>query len=143
MQFDEVAWRYVYAALDSVPRLFQLWACKQVLGLANTNATVFRWDKGVDPRCLSCGQAAETTEHIVMCMEAGRVDLFLQSVGLLDNRLASMDTEPQLRKCIVQFSHGQGYSRMGHDCPAEQAFQRMAQSQARIGWRQFMEGMVA
>ena len=35
--FDEVAWRQVYNALHSVPRLFQLWACKQVMGEAGTN----------------------------------------------------------------------------------------------------------
>ena len=29
--FQEVAWRQVYDTLHSVPRLFQLWACKQVM----------------------------------------------------------------------------------------------------------------
>lgn len=38
--FDEVDWTQVGAALDEVPRMFQLWACKQVLGIASTNGWV-------------------------------------------------------------------------------------------------------
>ncbi len=71
-------------ALDGVPRMFQVWACKQVMGIANTNATVNKWDKEVKAVCPSCRQAAETTEHVLMCMEAGRVDIFLRTVDLLE-----------------------------------------------------------
>ena len=37
-----------------LPRMFQVWACKQVLGIAHTKSTVNEWDKGVDPCCPSC-----------------------------------------------------------------------------------------
>jgi hypothetical protein len=143
-QFDEVAWRHVHSALDGVPRLFQLWACKQVMGIANTNATVSRWDKTVDPRCPSCGQVPETTEHVLMCTEAGRVKIFHQTVGLLDSWLRRMGTDPLLRRCIMAFCTGRGYLRMQQCCgPATRTFLQMAQSQDRIGWRRFMEGMIS
>ena len=35
--FKEVAWRLVYDTLHEMPRLFQLWACKQVMNKAGTN----------------------------------------------------------------------------------------------------------
>ena len=35
--FDEVAWKQVYGVFHSVPRLFQLWAGKQVMDVAGTN----------------------------------------------------------------------------------------------------------
>ena len=31
--FKEVAWRLVYDTLHEVPRLFQLWACNQVMNI--------------------------------------------------------------------------------------------------------------
>ena len=36
--FDAVDWDMVHTTLTSVPRLFQVWACKQVMGIAGTFA---------------------------------------------------------------------------------------------------------
>ena len=144
VQFDEIAWEYVSPALESVPRMFQVWASKQVLGLANTNGTTHKWDHSVDPRCPSCQQATETTEHVLMCDEAGRVRIFLQTVDLLDGWLRKMDTSPRLRECIVGFCRGRGFHRMQVLCAAhEDAYRRMAISQDKIGWRRFLEGMIS
>lgn len=107
-QSDEVAWRHVHRALESVLRMFQVWVCKQVMGIANTNSTVNKWDKGVNPHCPSCHQAVETTEHILMCNEAGRVYIFLQAVDLLDKWLGGMDTDPPLLwECILRSVRGE------------------------------------
>ncbi len=37
-QFDLVDWEMVHDLLCRVPKLFQLWACKQVTNIAATNA---------------------------------------------------------------------------------------------------------
>ena len=38
--FDKVDWPHVHRTLDKeVPRLFQVWACKQVMNIAATNKT--------------------------------------------------------------------------------------------------------
>ena len=142
-QFNEIAWTHVASALESVPRMFQIWACKQVLGIANTNSTVHKWDKNTDPLCPSCRQVRETTEHILLCNEAGRVDTFLKTTDLLDTWLRKMDTEPRLRAYIVQFCRGRGYRRMRQICADDPRYHRMARSQDEIGWRRFMEGMVS
>ena len=123
--------------------MFQIWACKQAIGIANTNHAVHKRDKAVDPLCLSCGQVVETTEHIPLCNEAGRVDIFLKTVEPLERWLVKMDTAPKLRDCITQFCQGRGFLRMSQICPSEPAYHRMAISQDMIGWWRFMEGMVS
>ena len=41
--FDEVDWPHVYRTLnEEVPRLFQVWACKQVMNIAATNKNLSR-----------------------------------------------------------------------------------------------------
>jgi hypothetical protein len=144
-QFEQVDWDVVHTALESVPRMFQIWACKQVLSLANTNGTISKWDKSMDPRCPSCKGCTETAEHVLLCNEAGRVDIFLKTVDLLDGWLRKMGTAPALRTCIVKFCKGRGYKRM-RDVLGEtnmDGMARMAISQDEIGWRRFMEGMVS
>ena len=134
----------MYVALNSVLQMFQIWACKQVLGIANTNGMIHKWDHGTDPLCPSCMQTVKTTEHILFCNEAGRVKVLLDMVVLLDGWLWKMDTAPLLWKCIVQFCQGQGYVTMNTICTAMGTqYCRMARSQDIIGWRRFMEGMVS
>jgi hypothetical protein len=41
-QFDLVDWEMVHSLLCSVPKLFQLWLCKQVINIAATNANVYQ-----------------------------------------------------------------------------------------------------
>ena len=52
--FHKVVLRQVYNALHDVPRLFQLWACKQVMEVAGTNLNQSYYTKGHDPHCPSC-----------------------------------------------------------------------------------------
>jgi hypothetical protein len=40
-RFDLVDWEMVHDLLCRVPKLFQLWACKQVTNIATTNANVY------------------------------------------------------------------------------------------------------
>ena len=142
-QFDEIAWDSVHSALYTVPRMFQVWACKQVLDIANTNYVVSKWDKAVNPLCPSCLQVRETSEHVLLCSEAGRVNILLQTVDLLDGWLRKMGTHPQLREVIIRFCKGRGFIRMAQVCRQQPDFSRMARSQDIIGWRRFMEGMVS
>lgn len=74
--FAQVDWGTYYAALHKVPRLFfQLWACKQTMGIAGTNKARSRFTKDASPLCLcpSCNTEEETCGHILRCTESGRV----------------------------------------------------------------------
>jgi hypothetical protein len=54
--FNMVDWETVYRTLREVPKLFQLWACKQVMGAADT----MEWDKTVVRKCPCCLQEWDT-----------------------------------------------------------------------------------
>jgi hypothetical protein len=41
-KFDQVDWEIMHSALMTVPRMFQVWACKQVWGIAGTNRELAR-----------------------------------------------------------------------------------------------------
>ena len=140
--FQEVAWRPVYDALHDVPRLFQLWACKQVMDVAGTNLTQSYYTDNHDPHCPSCSQEVESCDHVLRCNEAGRVDALLRSIGWLDDWLKNVGTEPTLRKAIVKYARGRDSTTMEDITWGwGLGFREMGRSQDAIGWRRFMEGM--
>ena len=143
-QFVEIAWHHVGAAMDEVPRMFQLWACKQVLGIASTNGWVSKWDLSVDELCPSCRQCPETAEHVLHCNEAGRVETLLLTIDSLELWLEKMDTDPVLADGLVQYARGRGGISMAEICrEMDSRYKTMARSQDIIGWRRFMEGMIS
>jgi hypothetical protein len=99
--FDEVAWRVVHTALWEVPRLFQIWAAKQVMGLAGTNEMQARYKEGHDKKCPSCNVADETCGHILHCQEEGRVEVLEKLIDLLDDWLIDQGTDEELRFCLM------------------------------------------
>ncbi len=83
-QFDAVAWEAVYNGLHLVPRMYQLWAYKQVWNMAGTNYSHAEWDETVKKWCPSCWRAKETTAHVSWCGEAGKVKTLQFTVVFLD-----------------------------------------------------------
>ena len=78
-QFQKVAWRHVYNTLHAVPRMFALWAAKQVTDIAGTNLNLNIRSRSKesptgthDPHCPSCGKEIEDSGHVLSCQEAGR-----------------------------------------------------------------------
>ena len=69
-QFEEIAWEHVSAALHSVPRMFQIWACKQVWEIDGTNKMQSYYKEDHDPTCPSCESCEETCEHVLLCEES-------------------------------------------------------------------------
>ena len=146
--FDQVAWRPIHDALLSVPRLFQLWAAKQVTGIAGTNLRLHICSRRKpNPHCKwcpSCGDKAEDCEHVLTCEETKRVDCLLKSIDRLDKWLEEQGTEPRLHMALVRFARGRGGVTMrAAACGLGSMFGRLAQSQDKIGWRRFMEGMIS
>ena len=141
-QFDLVAWKYVSIALDEVPRLFQLWACKQVFNIAGTNGLRSRWTEGLSKRCPSCRRRTETSAHVLYCDEAGRVDTLLRTIDLLGDWLREVGTDPDLRHCLVQFARSRGNDSLENICQPISRFRQMARVQDKLGWRRFLEGMI-
>ena len=86
-QFGEVDWRVVHSALHSVPRMFQIWASKQVMDLAGTNANIAAYQPDHCPYCPICDVEVETCSHILQCSEVGRVDALNKGIGLLSEQI--------------------------------------------------------
>ncbi len=79
--FDEVDWPNVHCTLnEEVPRLFQVWACKQMMDISATNKNLRqRHQDGRSNKCPCCTIHVETVEHVILCPEVGRVETFMQS----------------------------------------------------------------
>jgi hypothetical protein len=91
-QFDSVDWEMVHEALNRVPRMFQIWACKQVMNIAPTNGNR-PWEPDLRPLCPSCGQVRETCAHILLCNHSGRVETLTHSIDLLEQWLVEVETD--------------------------------------------------
>ena len=144
--FDQVAWRPVFDALHSLPRMFQIWAAKQVTGIAGTNLRLYIYSRRKpNPHCKlcpSCRIRTEDCDHVLTCQESSRVDCLLKSVERLDKWLEEQNTEPRLRVALVKYATGRGGVTMRMaSCGMGSMFGRLSQSQDVIGWRRFMEGM--
>jgi hypothetical protein len=96
--FDLVDWEMVHKTLHNVPKLFQQWACKQVMGIAGT----MEWDKTEHKKCPSCMQEQDTCVHVLACDHAGRVETLQHTVDLLEQWLSEEGTNPDLLDCIAE-----------------------------------------
>ncbi len=142
-QFDQVDWEIVHRTLSTVPRMFQVWACKQVWSIAGTNYETSRWS-AVSPLCSSCMQAPETCSHILHCCHAGWVEVLQVTIKLLDQWMKWQGIDPDLRDCLYEYAMGRGGVTMEEICEENhynQRYRLMARAQDEIGWRRFMEGM--
>ena len=134
----------VHEALNRVPRMFQIWACKQVMNIAPTKGNR-PWEPDLCPLCPSCGQVRETCAHILLCNHSGRIgiEILTHSIDLLEQWLVEVDTDPDLRECLVEYARGRGGRTMTEICSGmDNRYRRVAEEQDAIGWRRFMEGMI-
>ena len=63
-EFEEVDWDCVYAALHKLPRLFGIWACKQVMDIAGTNVNQAKYKRD---HCASALAVVSAQRHTRMC----------------------------------------------------------------------------
>ena len=72
-QFDLVAWPHVYKALRDVPKMFEIFACKQVFDISANNYFLEKRNEAITdtPLCPCCEQAPETAGHVLRCLEEG------------------------------------------------------------------------
>jgi hypothetical protein len=96
--FDMVVWDIVYPTLLEVPKLFQLWACKQVMGVAGT----MEWDKAVVCKCPCCLQAWDTCAHILFCCHNDRVETLHHTINLIEDWLEESETKPEPQDILLE-----------------------------------------
>ena len=142
-QFDEVYWPACYSALTEVKRMFQIFACKQTMGIAGCNENQAFYTPGHDKKCPSCGVEIETCAHVLSCNELGRVDVLHKSIDLLDRWLKDNSTEANLRWLLIQYAHGHGGRTIQEIVGFQLQYRRSAASVDSIGWQRLMEGMIS
>ncbi len=92
---------------EEVPRLFQVWACKQVMNLAATNKNLhWRHRDGRSNKCPCCTLHVETAKHVILCPEDGRAEVFMRLSELLKWWLYNVNTDPELAECILEYVQG-------------------------------------
>ena len=74
-QFDEVAWKITHQTLRKLPKMFQLFASKQVFGISAVlgNLSKQKAHAHLGNQCPSCTMCKETTAHLLLCREEGRM----------------------------------------------------------------------
>jgi hypothetical protein len=78
-------------------------------------------------------------DHVILCPEDGQVEVFTQSLLALERWLYDANTDP-----IVEYVQRRGQETMEEIVQeAPRRFKAMGQSQDRIGWRRFLEGMIS
>jgi len=145
--FEVVDWPHVHRTLNKeVSRLFQVWACKQVMNIAATTKNLtWRHRDGRGDKCPCCTIHVETTAHVLLCQEVGWVEAFQLGTTALERWLDEADTDPDLTDSIVEYVWRWGTITIEEaiiDAPPRR-FRHMALSQDKIGWRRFLEGMIS
>ncbi len=144
-QFDVIDWRSVHDTLHNLPWLFQLWASKQVLGIAGTMKLLFHQD-GQSPLCPSCHECDETCKHIAHCPEAGRASAFLQSAKEVEEWMDSTGTHPDVKLLLLRYLRGRGLItclECANSLSLPPILREYATSQDMIGWDNFVMGMIS
>ena len=144
LQFDSVDWPFVLRTLHDLPRLFQVWAAKQVLGIAGTMKFLAHQDDR-SSMCPSCNCCVKLCVHVGRCPEAGRKLGFEQSAQMMEQWLERNETQLDLQLLLLRYLRSRG-SRMCFECSEEldlpHIIHEFAPSQDNIGWDGFTMGMV-
>jgi hypothetical protein len=144
--FDEVAWKALHKTLHSIPKMFQLFAGKQVYGVS---AVLGYLSKQKDfahlgetcPNCCSC---KETTRHLLLCREIGRVRCLNLLIRQVTGWMRAVDTAPDLSTLISEYLFTRGsLVRDNIPAPIPHQYTAFIRSQDKIGWNRMMEGMLS
>jgi hypothetical protein len=106
-QFESVDWKSIHRTLHNLPRLFQLWAAKHIMGIAGTMNFLAHQDNR-SLLCPSCLEWKEPCKHIVQCPEVGHAAAFAQSMQGVEAWLEDNCTHPNLKLLLLCYLRGRG-----------------------------------
>ncbi len=144
-QIECINWESIHHTLHNLPRLFQIWAAKHVLGVTGTMKFLAHQDRR-SSLCPSCQECIETCTHIARCSETGRCKAFHQSTEEVERWLGEEQSHPDLQSLLLLYIRGRGTKtclKCTIDLNLLSIFHEFAKSQDIIGWDHFMMGMVS
>ena len=107
-QFHEVAWRHVHDAVLETPRMFQIWAYKQVINVAGVNRNLSKYMKDQCSKCLSCNVQEENCHHMTYCNAEVRFKTLLGTIQMLDDWMKRVGTHDMIRICLAKYARKRG-----------------------------------
>jgi hypothetical protein len=109
-QFDLVDWPKVNQTLRDVPKMFQIFACKQVFDVSANNRFLHKRNAAPNnsPICNSCTIHEECAGHILSCPEEGRVQMLHKLAEELLDWLDDAGTPRDLTFLIVKYIKERG-----------------------------------
>jgi hypothetical protein len=145
-QFEEIDWESVHTALHKAPKMFQLFAGKQVCNVSAVlgNISKHREHSHLGNKCPNCETEKETCEHLLYCNEEGRQRVLDLQILRIRSWLEDVGTQPSLSSFISNFLLTRGSMiYRGRPLFVDHPYTRLWQSQEHIGWRRTMEGMIS
>jgi hypothetical protein len=144
-QFKEVNWEHLDHALKSKPDNYKVWQSKQMSGFCGTRVQVglYSGEMYPDKRRPNCG-ARETNFHLMQCPDEDRTRLLIKNVAELEKWMET-DGRADLKliywipKYILMQKDKQ-FTQLGY---MSKKMRAPADSQDKIGWRNFMEGYIS
>ena len=144
--FEEVAWSDLHATLHNLPKMFQLFAGKQVFGVSAVlgNLSKQKEFSHLGKQCPSCLACKETTRHLLQCRELGRIKCLNLMIWQVTTWMQEVGTTPELSDLITEYllSRGTLLFDWGHSHIPPQ-YSDFIMSQDKIGWSRMMEGMLS
>jgi hypothetical protein len=144
-QFKEVDWEHLDLALKSKADNYRIWRLKQTSGSCRTRVQVglYSGEMYQDEQCPNCG-ARETDAHLMQCPNKDRTRLLIKNLEELEKWM-EMDgrTDPELIYWIPKYilmQNDKPFSQLGY---MSQKMHALAESQDKIGWRNFTEGYIS
>ena len=141
--FDLVQWDDLQRALDSKPRMYQLWYANQGSGYCGTGKNMKQWKMATHSRCPNCNKHKEDAAHLNVCNSSERKRLLKRSIGELEEWMEEHNTHPDVLEFVPQYLAYRGDRRLASFDWMSKGFRAAAEEQDSIGWRNFTEGKVA
>jgi hypothetical protein len=144
--FAEVAWTEVHSTLYKLPKMFQLFAGKQVFGVSAVLGNLSKQKEyaHLGEKCPNCSSCKETTSHLLHCREIGRLKCLNMMIRQVSNWMEAVGMAPELASLISDYLTTKG-TLLQHLQPTQilPQYSAFVQSQDAIGWSRMMEGMVS
>ena len=141
--FDLVQWDDLRRALDSKPRMYQLWYAKQGSGYCGTGKNMKQWQMTTNSRCPNCDKPKEDAAHLNVCNSKDRKRLLQRSICKLEVWMEEHNTHPDILEFVPLYLAHRGDRRLATYDWMSTGFRVAADEQDRIGWRNFTEGKIA
>ena len=108
--FEEVAWPEVHFTLHNLPKMFQLFAGKQVFGVSAVLGNLSKQKEfaPLGEKCPNCSSCKETTRHLLRCREVGRLKCLNILIRQVSTWMETVGTTQDLSNLITDYLTSKG-----------------------------------